>query len=148
MTTPSTSSASAADEPPPYRESINVNKCYVRWAEQQPDQNDLSSACEGTVPNGFHSLKVLRRTIHPKLLTALKVPKKKKKKQKDERNKSLDVSDNEDLALQPQSIFDDLERLQAAITSAMKSNLLDRLIELLNFPVSPMYKFAIRDRLQ
>uniref|UniRef100_A0A915IIJ1 Uncharacterized protein n=1 Tax=Romanomermis culicivorax TaxID=13658 RepID=A0A915IIJ1_ROMCU len=27
MTTPSTSSPSAADEPPPYGESINVNKC-------------------------------------------------------------------------------------------------------------------------
>uniref|UniRef100_A0A915KN59 Uncharacterized protein n=1 Tax=Romanomermis culicivorax TaxID=13658 RepID=A0A915KN59_ROMCU len=30
----------------------------------------------------------------------------------------------------------------------MKSNLSDRLIELLNFPVSPMYKLAIRDHLQ
>uniref|UniRef100_A0A915JQ25 Uncharacterized protein n=1 Tax=Romanomermis culicivorax TaxID=13658 RepID=A0A915JQ25_ROMCU len=46
MTTPSTASTSTADEPPPYRESINVNKCYVPWAEQQPHQNDLSFACE------------------------------------------------------------------------------------------------------
>uniref|UniRef100_A0A915IQY7 Uncharacterized protein n=1 Tax=Romanomermis culicivorax TaxID=13658 RepID=A0A915IQY7_ROMCU len=30
----------------------------------------------------------------------------------------------------------------------MKSNLTDRIIELLNFPVSPMYKLAIRDHLQ
>uniref|UniRef100_A0A915K5V3 Uncharacterized protein n=1 Tax=Romanomermis culicivorax TaxID=13658 RepID=A0A915K5V3_ROMCU len=36
------------------------------------------------VPNGFRSVKVLMRTMHPKLLTTLKVPKKKKKKQKDE----------------------------------------------------------------
>uniref|UniRef100_A0A915KQ52 Uncharacterized protein n=1 Tax=Romanomermis culicivorax TaxID=13658 RepID=A0A915KQ52_ROMCU len=46
MTTPSTLSASAADEPPTYRESINVNESYVRWAEQQPHQNDLSFACD------------------------------------------------------------------------------------------------------
>uniref|UniRef100_A0A915KEU9 Uncharacterized protein n=1 Tax=Romanomermis culicivorax TaxID=13658 RepID=A0A915KEU9_ROMCU len=46
MTTPSTSSASAANEPPPYRESINVNERYVRWAEQQPHQNDLSFCCD------------------------------------------------------------------------------------------------------
>uniref|UniRef100_A0A915JJN7 Uncharacterized protein n=1 Tax=Romanomermis culicivorax TaxID=13658 RepID=A0A915JJN7_ROMCU len=32
--------------------------------------------------------------------------------------------------------------------SAMKSNLTDRLIKLLNFLVSPMYKLAIRDHLQ
>uniref|UniRef100_A0A915HK58 Uncharacterized protein n=1 Tax=Romanomermis culicivorax TaxID=13658 RepID=A0A915HK58_ROMCU len=42
------------------------------------------SFCLGTVPNGFRSIKVLTRTTHPKLLTAPKVPKKKKKKQKDE----------------------------------------------------------------
>uniref|UniRef100_A0A915KN14 Uncharacterized protein n=1 Tax=Romanomermis culicivorax TaxID=13658 RepID=A0A915KN14_ROMCU len=29
MTTPSTSTASAANEPPPYRKSINVNERYV-----------------------------------------------------------------------------------------------------------------------
>uniref|UniRef100_A0A915IY74 Uncharacterized protein n=1 Tax=Romanomermis culicivorax TaxID=13658 RepID=A0A915IY74_ROMCU len=62
------------------------------------------SFCLGTVPNGFRSIKVLTRTTHPKLLTAPKVPKKKKKKQKDEWNKSLDVSDNEDPALQLQLI--------------------------------------------
>uniref|UniRef100_A0A915JTT4 Uncharacterized protein n=1 Tax=Romanomermis culicivorax TaxID=13658 RepID=A0A915JTT4_ROMCU len=49
------------------------------------------------------------------------------------------ISDDEDPALQPQLIFDDPKRLQAAIMSAMKSNLRDRLIELLNFPVSPMW---------
>uniref|UniRef100_A0A915L105 Uncharacterized protein n=1 Tax=Romanomermis culicivorax TaxID=13658 RepID=A0A915L105_ROMCU len=48
MTTPSTLSASAIDEPPPYRESININERYVGWAEQQPHQNDLSFTCDGT----------------------------------------------------------------------------------------------------
>uniref|UniRef100_A0A915JEY6 Uncharacterized protein n=1 Tax=Romanomermis culicivorax TaxID=13658 RepID=A0A915JEY6_ROMCU len=46
MTMPSTSSASAADEPPPYHESMNVKEHYVRWAEQQPHQNDLSFCCD------------------------------------------------------------------------------------------------------
>uniref|UniRef100_A0A915L8B0 Uncharacterized protein n=1 Tax=Romanomermis culicivorax TaxID=13658 RepID=A0A915L8B0_ROMCU len=87
-------------------------------------------------------------TRHLKLLTASKVPKKKKKKQKDEWNKSPDVSDNEDPALQPRSIFDDRKGLEAAVTSAMKSNLMDQLIKLLNFLVSPMYKFSLRDCLQ
>uniref|UniRef100_A0A915L6Y4 Uncharacterized protein n=1 Tax=Romanomermis culicivorax TaxID=13658 RepID=A0A915L6Y4_ROMCU len=100
------------------------------------------------VPNGFRSVKVLMRMTHPKLLSAPKVPKKKKKKQKDEWNKSPDVSDDEDPALQPRSLFDDPKCLQAAITSAMKSRLTDRLIELLNFPVSPLYKLAIRNHLQ
>uniref|UniRef100_A0A915KR08 Ribosome biogenesis protein NOP53 n=1 Tax=Romanomermis culicivorax TaxID=13658 RepID=A0A915KR08_ROMCU len=63
------------------------------------------------------------RTTHRKLLTTPKVPK--KKKQKDEWNKSVDISDDEDSALQPRSILDDRKRLQAAITSAMKSNLRD-----------------------
>uniref|UniRef100_A0A915K780 Uncharacterized protein n=1 Tax=Romanomermis culicivorax TaxID=13658 RepID=A0A915K780_ROMCU len=114
------------------------------------------SFCLGTVPNGFRSIKVLTRMTHPKLLTAPKVPKKIKKKQKDEWNKLPDVSDNEDPALQPRSMFDDPKRLKAASTSAMKSRLRDRLmsrlrdrlIELLNFPVSPMYKLAIRYRFQ
>uniref|UniRef100_A0A915IEQ7 Uncharacterized protein n=1 Tax=Romanomermis culicivorax TaxID=13658 RepID=A0A915IEQ7_ROMCU len=48
MVTPSTSSASAADEPRPYCESMNINERYVRWAEQQPHQNDLSFCCDGT----------------------------------------------------------------------------------------------------
>uniref|UniRef100_A0A915L768 Uncharacterized protein n=1 Tax=Romanomermis culicivorax TaxID=13658 RepID=A0A915L768_ROMCU len=91
----------------------------------------------------INSVKVLTGTTHPKLLTTLKVPKKKKKKQKDEWNKSTDVSDDEDQALQPQSIFNDPKSLQAAVTSAMKSNLTEWIIELLNFPVSPMYKLAI-----
>uniref|UniRef100_A0A915HTU5 Uncharacterized protein n=1 Tax=Romanomermis culicivorax TaxID=13658 RepID=A0A915HTU5_ROMCU len=82
-------------------------------------------------------------TTHPKLLTTPKVPKKKKKKQKDEWNKLLEVSDDEDRAIQPRSLFNDPKRLQAAIILAMKSGLMDRLIELLNFPVSPMYKLAI-----
>uniref|UniRef100_A0A915J238 Uncharacterized protein n=1 Tax=Romanomermis culicivorax TaxID=13658 RepID=A0A915J238_ROMCU len=106
------------------------------------------SFCLGTVPNGFHNVKVLMPTTHPKLLTAPKVPKKKKKKQKDERNKSPDVSEDKDQALQPGLIFDDPKRLQADVTSAMKSNLMDRLIELLNFSVWFMYKLAIHDRLQ
>uniref|UniRef100_A0A915LAW5 Uncharacterized protein n=1 Tax=Romanomermis culicivorax TaxID=13658 RepID=A0A915LAW5_ROMCU len=62
------------------------------------------------VPNGFHSVKVLTCTTHPKLLTASKVPKKKKKKQKDEWNKSPGVSDDEDPALQPRSMFHDPKR--------------------------------------
>uniref|UniRef100_A0A915KP86 Uncharacterized protein n=1 Tax=Romanomermis culicivorax TaxID=13658 RepID=A0A915KP86_ROMCU len=73
------------------------------------------SFCLGMVPNSFRSVKVLTRTMHPKLLTAPKVPKKKKKKQKDEWNKSADVSNNEDPALQPRSIFDDPKRLQADV---------------------------------
>uniref|UniRef100_A0A915JF04 Ribosome biogenesis protein NOP53 n=1 Tax=Romanomermis culicivorax TaxID=13658 RepID=A0A915JF04_ROMCU len=75
---------------------------------------------------------------HPKLLTTRKVPKKKKKKQKDEWKKSLDISDDEDPALQPQSLFNDPKRLQAAVTSAMKSRLMDRFIKLLNFLVTPL----------
>uniref|UniRef100_A0A915HK35 Uncharacterized protein n=1 Tax=Romanomermis culicivorax TaxID=13658 RepID=A0A915HK35_ROMCU len=105
MMTPSTSSASASDEPPLYRESINLNERYVGWAEQQPHQNDLSFACDN-------------------------------------------VSDDEDPALEPQSIFHHAKCLQAAVTSAVKSNLTDWIIELLNFPVSRMYKLAIQDRLQ
>uniref|UniRef100_A0A915ISF7 Uncharacterized protein n=1 Tax=Romanomermis culicivorax TaxID=13658 RepID=A0A915ISF7_ROMCU len=45
-------------------------------------------------------------------------------------------------------MFEDPKRLQAAVTSAMKSGLTDRLIELLNFPVLPMYKLASHDGLQ
>uniref|UniRef100_A0A915J2M2 Uncharacterized protein n=1 Tax=Romanomermis culicivorax TaxID=13658 RepID=A0A915J2M2_ROMCU len=85
---------------------------------------------------------------HSKLLTAPKVQKKKKKKQKDEWNKSPEASDDKEPSLQPKSLFEDPKRLQAAITSAMKNGLMDQLIELLNFPVSPMYKLAIRDPLQ
>uniref|UniRef100_A0A915J818 Uncharacterized protein n=1 Tax=Romanomermis culicivorax TaxID=13658 RepID=A0A915J818_ROMCU len=103
------------------------------------------SFCLGTVPNCFRSINVLVRTTHPKLLTAPKKPKKKKKKQKDEWNKLPDVSDDEDPALQPRSMFKDPKRLQAAFTSAMKSGLTDWLIESLNFPVLPMHKLAIRD---
>uniref|UniRef100_A0A915IG44 Uncharacterized protein n=1 Tax=Romanomermis culicivorax TaxID=13658 RepID=A0A915IG44_ROMCU len=43
-------------------------------------------------------------------------------RQKDEWNKSLDVSDEEDPALQPRSMFNDPKRLQAVVTSAMKSS--------------------------
>uniref|UniRef100_A0A915IBC4 Uncharacterized protein n=1 Tax=Romanomermis culicivorax TaxID=13658 RepID=A0A915IBC4_ROMCU len=46
------------------------------------------SFCSGMVPNGFHNPKILTRTMHPKLLTTPKAPKKKKKKQIDEWNKS------------------------------------------------------------
>uniref|UniRef100_A0A915IXM8 Uncharacterized protein n=1 Tax=Romanomermis culicivorax TaxID=13658 RepID=A0A915IXM8_ROMCU len=100
------------------------------------------SFCLGTVPNSFPSVKVLTPAHCPK------VPKKKKKKQKDEWNTSPDVSDDEDRALQPRSVFDDAKCLQAAVTWAMKSNLTDGIIELLNFPVSPIYKLAIQDRIQ
>uniref|UniRef100_A0A915I7P1 Uncharacterized protein n=1 Tax=Romanomermis culicivorax TaxID=13658 RepID=A0A915I7P1_ROMCU len=106
------------------------------------------SFCLGMVPNSFCNITVLMRTTHPELLTAQKVPKKKKKRQKDEGNKSPDVSDEENPALQPRSILDDPKCLQVAVTSAMKSNLTDRIIKLLNFLVSPMYKLAIPDRLQ
>uniref|UniRef100_A0A915K4X2 Uncharacterized protein n=1 Tax=Romanomermis culicivorax TaxID=13658 RepID=A0A915K4X2_ROMCU len=70
------------------------------------------------------------------------------KETNDEWNKLPDISDDEDRALQPQSIFDDAKCLQAAIISTMKSNLTNRIIQILNFAVSPMYKLAIRDRLQ
>uniref|UniRef100_A0A915I1P0 Uncharacterized protein n=1 Tax=Romanomermis culicivorax TaxID=13658 RepID=A0A915I1P0_ROMCU len=86
--------------------------------------------------------------LAPALFTTPKVLKKKKEKQKEGWNKSPDISDHEDLALQPRSLFDDPKHLQAAVTSAMKSGLMDCLIELLNFPVSPLYKLAIQDRLQ
>uniref|UniRef100_A0A915KJH4 Uncharacterized protein n=1 Tax=Romanomermis culicivorax TaxID=13658 RepID=A0A915KJH4_ROMCU len=106
------------------------------------------SFCLGMVPNGFRSIKVLTGMTHLKLLSAPKVPEKKKKKQKDEWNKLPDVSDDEDPALQPRSLFDDPKCLQAAVTSAMKSRLMDHLIELLNFPVSPIYKLAIGNHIQ
>uniref|UniRef100_A0A915L2L9 Uncharacterized protein n=1 Tax=Romanomermis culicivorax TaxID=13658 RepID=A0A915L2L9_ROMCU len=106
------------------------------------------SFCLGMVPNGFRSIKVLTRMTHLKLLSARKVPKKKKKKQKDEWNKLPDVSDDEDPALQHRSLFDDPKCLQAAVTSAMKSRLMDCLIELLNFPVSPIYKLSIGNHIQ
>uniref|UniRef100_A0A915ICX5 Uncharacterized protein n=1 Tax=Romanomermis culicivorax TaxID=13658 RepID=A0A915ICX5_ROMCU len=41
--------------------------------------NHGQSFCSGTMPNGFRSIKVLTCRTHPKLLTARKVPKKKKK---------------------------------------------------------------------
>uniref|UniRef100_A0A915HWW5 Uncharacterized protein n=1 Tax=Romanomermis culicivorax TaxID=13658 RepID=A0A915HWW5_ROMCU len=70
------------------------------------------------------------------------------KKQKDKWNKSPEVSDNEDPSLQPRSMFDNPKRLQAAVTWAMKSEVTHRLLELLNFPVSPTFKLAICDPLQ
>uniref|UniRef100_A0A915L865 Uncharacterized protein n=1 Tax=Romanomermis culicivorax TaxID=13658 RepID=A0A915L865_ROMCU len=106
------------------------------------------SFCSGMVPNGFRNRKILMRTMHPKLLTTPKALKKKKKKQKDEWNKSPEVSDDKNPSLQPKSLFDDPKCLQAAVVSAIKSGLMDRLIELLNFPVSPMYKLAICDQIQ
>uniref|UniRef100_A0A915I6E7 Uncharacterized protein n=1 Tax=Romanomermis culicivorax TaxID=13658 RepID=A0A915I6E7_ROMCU len=86
--------------------------------------------------------------MHPKLLSTPKARKRKKKKQKDEWNKSLEVSDDEDPSLQPKSLFDDPKCLQAAITSAMKGGLTDRLIELLNFGVLLRYKLAMHDHIQ
>uniref|UniRef100_A0A915HPU1 Uncharacterized protein n=1 Tax=Romanomermis culicivorax TaxID=13658 RepID=A0A915HPU1_ROMCU len=88
---------------------------------------------------------MLKHTNHMKLLTAPKAPKKKKKKQKEEWNKSPDISDDEDPSLQPMKIYDNPKRLQAAVVSAMKSGLMHRLIELLGFPLSPIYKLAIRN---
>uniref|UniRef100_A0A915J6I1 Uncharacterized protein n=1 Tax=Romanomermis culicivorax TaxID=13658 RepID=A0A915J6I1_ROMCU len=105
------------------------------------------SFCLGTQPNSFRDMKTLTPTRHPKLLTALKVPKKKKKKQKDEWNQSPDISDDEDPSLQPKKLYDDAQCFQAAVASAMKSGLRHRLIELLEFPVSPIYKLAVCDRL-
>uniref|UniRef100_A0A915LBE6 Integrase zinc-binding domain-containing protein n=1 Tax=Romanomermis culicivorax TaxID=13658 RepID=A0A915LBE6_ROMCU len=106
------------------------------------------SFCLGTQPNSFGHIKTLTSTMHPKLLIAKKVQKKKKKKQKDEWNKLLEVSDDEDWSLQPRSMFDDPKRLQAVVTSAMKSELTHRILESLNFPMLPMYKVAIPNRLQ
>uniref|UniRef100_A0A915J225 Uncharacterized protein n=1 Tax=Romanomermis culicivorax TaxID=13658 RepID=A0A915J225_ROMCU len=99
-------------------------------------------------PNSFRHIKPLTGTTYPKVLTVPKVPKKKKKKQKDEWNKSPEVSDDEDPSLQPKSIFDNLKCLQAAITLVMKSEIMHRLMTLLNFPVSPIYKLAICDRIE
>uniref|UniRef100_A0A915IPM0 Uncharacterized protein n=1 Tax=Romanomermis culicivorax TaxID=13658 RepID=A0A915IPM0_ROMCU len=99
-------------------------------------------------PNGFREVKTLTRTTPPKVLTAPKVLKKKKKKHKDEWNKSPEVSEDEDPSLQPKSLFNDPKRLQAAVTLAMKSGLTHRLIEILNFLVSPIYKLAIHDRIK
>uniref|UniRef100_A0A915IX40 Uncharacterized protein n=1 Tax=Romanomermis culicivorax TaxID=13658 RepID=A0A915IX40_ROMCU len=96
----------------------------------------------------FRDIKTLKHTTHLKVLTARKVPKKKKKKQKDKWNKSLEVSDDEDLSLQPKSFFDDPKRLQASVTSAMKSGLTHPLIKLLRVPVSPIYKLAIRNHIK
>uniref|UniRef100_A0A915KQI3 Uncharacterized protein n=1 Tax=Romanomermis culicivorax TaxID=13658 RepID=A0A915KQI3_ROMCU len=64
MTTPLTSSASAADEPPLYRELINVNEGYIQWAEQQPHQIDLSFTCDGT----FHFYTFFALFLHALLL--------------------------------------------------------------------------------
>uniref|UniRef100_A0A915IKA9 Uncharacterized protein n=1 Tax=Romanomermis culicivorax TaxID=13658 RepID=A0A915IKA9_ROMCU len=99
-------------------------------------------------PNSFRHIKPLTGTTYPKVLTAPKVPKKKKKKQKDEWNKSPEVSDEEDPSLQPKSIFDNLKCLQAAVTLAMKSEITHWLMKLLNFPVSPIYKLAICNRIE
>uniref|UniRef100_A0A915JGT4 Uncharacterized protein n=1 Tax=Romanomermis culicivorax TaxID=13658 RepID=A0A915JGT4_ROMCU len=72
----------------------------------------------------------------------------KKKKQKNEWHKSPEVSNHEDPSLQPKSLYNDPKCLQAAVTSAMKSRLTHRLIKLLGFPNSPIYKLAIWDRIE
>uniref|UniRef100_A0A915K4Q7 Uncharacterized protein n=1 Tax=Romanomermis culicivorax TaxID=13658 RepID=A0A915K4Q7_ROMCU len=105
------------------------------------------SFCLGTQPNSFRDMKTLMRTTHLKLLTTPKMPKKKKKKQKEEWNKSPDISNDEDPSLQLKKLYDDATHLQAAIASAMKNGLTHRLIELLEFPVSPIYKLAVHDHL-
>uniref|UniRef100_A0A915IXZ1 Uncharacterized protein n=1 Tax=Romanomermis culicivorax TaxID=13658 RepID=A0A915IXZ1_ROMCU len=73
------------------------------------------SATPSTKVNGFPDIKTLTRTMHPKLLTVPKKPKNKKKKQKDEWNKSPEVSDDDDPSLLPKKVHDDPERLQAVI---------------------------------
>uniref|UniRef100_A0A915JH22 Uncharacterized protein n=1 Tax=Romanomermis culicivorax TaxID=13658 RepID=A0A915JH22_ROMCU len=93
----------------------------------------------------FRDIKMLKHTNHMKLLTTPKAPKKKKKKQKEEWNKSPNISDDEDPSLQPMKIYDNPKCLQAAVVSAMKSGLMHCLIELLGFPLSPIYKLAIRN---
>uniref|UniRef100_A0A915JW03 Uncharacterized protein n=1 Tax=Romanomermis culicivorax TaxID=13658 RepID=A0A915JW03_ROMCU len=215
MTMPSTSTASATDEPLPYQESINVNEGYVRWAEQQPHQKDLSFCCDaalrffnnpvtsflqsdvlaytaleayypllfflafrcyGFVPEAYNALPLFPhdsldptkidhlakrnsaqwfsqpQTIGvyntPQASHCIETAKKKRKEQKDEWNKFGEVSDDEDPLLQPKSLFNDPKRPQAAVTWAIKGGPTDRLIKLLNFPVSPRYKSAIHDRIQ
>uniref|UniRef100_A0A915K6W1 Uncharacterized protein n=1 Tax=Romanomermis culicivorax TaxID=13658 RepID=A0A915K6W1_ROMCU len=70
-------------------------------------------------------MKTLMRTMHPKLLTAPRVLKKKKKKQKDEWNKSPDMSDDKDPSLQSKKLYDDAQCLQAAVASPMKHQLIE-----------------------
>uniref|UniRef100_A0A915KLY7 Uncharacterized protein n=1 Tax=Romanomermis culicivorax TaxID=13658 RepID=A0A915KLY7_ROMCU len=65
-----------------------------------------------------------------------------KKKQKDEWNKSPDVSDDKDPLLQPKKLYDNPKRLQAVLALAMKSSVMHRLIELLIFSLSLIYKFT------
>uniref|UniRef100_A0A915JQ68 Uncharacterized protein n=1 Tax=Romanomermis culicivorax TaxID=13658 RepID=A0A915JQ68_ROMCU len=71
------------------------------------------------VPNGFRSIKVLTRTTQ-----------------------SFDAYNPSEAAHHPESAQEKEEETEG------QSNVMDRLIELINFPVLPMYKLAIRDRLQ
>uniref|UniRef100_A0A915KYJ6 Uncharacterized protein n=1 Tax=Romanomermis culicivorax TaxID=13658 RepID=A0A915KYJ6_ROMCU len=89
-----------ASRPPPIM-GDEVLSTYKFFINDCTSTDHGRSFCLGMVPNGFCNVKVLRRTTHPKLLIAPKVPKKKKKKQKDEWNKSPDISDDEDPALKP-----------------------------------------------
>uniref|UniRef100_A0A915I028 Uncharacterized protein n=1 Tax=Romanomermis culicivorax TaxID=13658 RepID=A0A915I028_ROMCU len=86
---------------------------------------------------------MLTCTTDQKLLTILKIPKKKMEKQKDEWNKSPDVSDDEDPWLQSKKVYKNLKRLQAAIASAIKSGIMHHLTDLLSFPLSPIYKLEV-----
>uniref|UniRef100_A0A915JZV6 Uncharacterized protein n=1 Tax=Romanomermis culicivorax TaxID=13658 RepID=A0A915JZV6_ROMCU len=90
---------------------------------------------------------MLTRTTYPKLLTIPKTPKKKKKKQKNERNQSTTLSKDQDLSLLLKKVYDDPKRLQAAITSDMKRGLMTCINNLLDFPVSPIYKLEVHARL-
>uniref|UniRef100_A0A915HZH5 Uncharacterized protein n=1 Tax=Romanomermis culicivorax TaxID=13658 RepID=A0A915HZH5_ROMCU len=81
-------------------------------------------------------------TTQLKLLTIHKTLKK-KKKQKDEWDKSPEVSNDEDPLLQPKKVYDVSKRLHAAIASAMKSHLMHRINDLLGFPVSLIYKLEV-----
>uniref|UniRef100_A0A915IND0 Uncharacterized protein n=1 Tax=Romanomermis culicivorax TaxID=13658 RepID=A0A915IND0_ROMCU len=102
------------------------------------------SVCLGTQLNGFRDIKTLMRTIPLKLLTVLKMPKKKKKKQCNEWNQSSEISDEEDPSLLRKKIYDDPKCLQSAIALAMKSSHMTGLNNLLSFPVSPIFKLEVR----
>uniref|UniRef100_A0A915JVT1 Uncharacterized protein n=1 Tax=Romanomermis culicivorax TaxID=13658 RepID=A0A915JVT1_ROMCU len=70
--------------------------------------------------------------------------KKKKKKQKEQWNKLPDVFDDEDSSLKSKKVYEDPKRLQAAIASAMKNSLMQRLTNLLSFHMSLIYKLELR----
>uniref|UniRef100_A0A915KUR8 Integrase zinc-binding domain-containing protein n=1 Tax=Romanomermis culicivorax TaxID=13658 RepID=A0A915KUR8_ROMCU len=113
--------------------------------KQRPcGQSDPFQGISSTQVNGSQDIKTLTRTTRPKILTIPKALKKKKKKSKEEWNQSPSVSNDGDLVLLPEKVYDDLKRLPAAIASAMKSGLMVRLINLPGFPVSSIYKLEVQ----